>query len=77
MTQYKPSEVYNILKNIIESNDKIIANGGIPVSISILGERGIGKTTVCRELAKDLGRPFYKLNLAQLTEPSELNKFAF
>lgn len=71
-TQYKPSEIYNLLKDLIESNDKIMAKGGIPVSMSIVGERGIGKTTIPRELITDLGRSYYKLNLAQLTEPSEL-----
>jgi len=72
---YKPNEVYSILKDLTESNDKIIAKGGVPVSISLVGTHGIGKTTICRELATDLGRGYYKLNLAQLTEPSELIGF--
>lgn len=71
-TTYKPSEVYSLLSTLIESNDKIITNGGVPISVSIVGERGIGKTTIPRELIEDLGRTYYKLNLAQLTEPSEL-----
>lgn len=33
------------------------------------------KTTICREIASDLDRNFFKLNLAQLTEPSELIGF--
>lgn len=72
---YKPSETYNLLKNIILANDKIIAGGGLPVSISVVGVHGIGKTTVIRELAQDMGRDFFKLNLAQITEPSELIGF--
>lgn len=72
---FKPSEVYSILKDTIEANDKIMKSGGIPVSISVVGEPGMGKTTICRELAQDLKRGFYKLNLAQLTEPSELIGF--
>lgn len=71
-TAYKPSDVYNTLKSLIEANDKIMSNGGVSVSASIIGERGIGKTTIVRDLANDLGRGIYKLNLAQLTEPSEL-----
>ena len=73
--EYKPSEVYNILHNIIESNDKIMENGGLPVSISVVGVHGIGKTTIIRELANDMGRDFFKLNLAQITEPAELIGF--
>lgn len=72
---YKPSETYSILKEIIEANDKIIKTGGNPVSISVVGVHGIGKTTVIRELAEDMGRDFFKLNLAQITEPSELIGF--
>lgn len=75
VTNYKPSEVYNVLKGLIESNDKIIEKGGIPVSMSVVGVHGIGKTTVIRELAEDLGRDFFKLNLSQITEPSELIGF--
>lgn len=43
VTNYKPSETYNILKGIIEANDKIIAKKGVPVSISVVGVHGIGK----------------------------------
>lgn len=75
VTNYKPSEVYNILKGIVESNDKIMEKGNTPVSISVVGVHGIGKTTVIRELASDLGRDFYKLNLSQITEPAELIGF--
>lgn len=74
-TNYKPSEVYNLLKNIIESNDKIMASGGKPVSISLVGPHGIGKTTVIRELAEDMNRDYFKLNLSQITEPAELIGF--
>jgi len=71
-TSYTPSETYNILKSIIESNDKIIASGGIPVSVSVIGERGIGKSTVQKELAADMDRGFMKVSLAQYTQPEEL-----
>jgi len=71
-TTYKPNETYNILKSLVEANDAIMKAGGVPVSVSLVGTPGLGKTTICRELARDLNRDFFKLNLAQLTEPSEL-----
>jgi adenylate kinase family enzyme len=71
-TTYKPNETYNILKSLVEANDTIMKAGGVPVSVSLVGTPGLGKTTICRELAADLNRDFFKLNLAQLTEPSEL-----
>jgi len=61
---YTPSETGNIIRTMIDANDKIMAKGGIPVSMSIVGSPGLGKTTVCREIASDMGRGFFKLNLA-------------
>ena len=75
--EYKPSEVYNIIKSTIEANDKINKSGGTPISISVIGERGIGKSTIQKELAEDMGRQFKKISLAQLTEPSELIGYYF
>jgi len=72
ITTYKPGETYTLLIKIVKANDEIMKNGGNPISVSLIGERGIGKTTLCRDLANDLNRDLYKLNLAQLTEPSEL-----
>lgn len=71
-TQYKPGEAYELLKRAIIANDKIISNGELPVAFSVIGSHGIGKTTVIREVVQDLGKDFYKLNLAQITEPAEL-----
>lgn len=71
-TTYKPGETYTLLTKLVKANDEIMKNGGNPISVSLIGERGIGKTTLCRDLANDLNRDLYKLNLAQLTEPSEL-----
>jgi MoxR-like ATPase len=72
VTTYSPNETLSILKDLISANDKIMETGGVPISLSLVGTPGLGKTTICRELAKELNRDFYKLNLAQLTEPSEL-----
>ena len=72
VTTYTPNETLGILKDIIAANDKLMEQGNVPISLSLVGTPGLGKTTICRELARDLNRDFYKLNLAQLTEPSEL-----
>ena len=71
-TIYKPSEVQDLLESLITSNDSLMKSGQLPVSLSLVGPPGIGKTTIVRELTTKLKRGFYKLNLAQLTEPSEL-----
>ena len=71
-SNYSPNEIKELIKDIINANDILIEKGEIPISLSIEGEPGIGKTTVIRETVNELNRPLYKLNLAQLTEPSEL-----
>lgn len=74
-TTYTPSGVYEFMTKMITSNDKLMAQGKAPVSLSISGVHGIGKSTICKEVAEDMKRGFFKLNLAQLTEPSELLGF--
>lgn len=72
---YKPSEVYNNLKGVLEANDKLIAKGQLPISVSLIGPHGIGKTTIVRELATEMGKPFFKLNLSQIQEVGELQGY--
>jgi GTPase SAR1 family protein len=72
VTTYRPNETADLLKTLIAANDTIMTKGGVPISVSLVGTPGLGKTTICKELCQDLGRDIYKLNLAQLTEPSEL-----
>ena len=72
ITTYKPSETADLLKSLIAANDTLMSKNEVPISVSLVGTPGLGKTTICRELCQELGRDYYKLNLAQLTEPSEL-----
>lgn len=74
-TSYKPNATIEILTKMVKANDQIMAKGGLPIAVSLIGPHGIGKSTVCKEVASSLGRGFFKLNLAQLTEPSELQGF--
>lgn len=42
-TTYTPSGVYEFMTDMITSNDKLMAQGKAPVSLSISGVHGIGK----------------------------------
>ena len=44
-TTYKPNETYKMLVDVVKANDEIMNSGGNPISVSLIGERGIGKTT--------------------------------
>lgn len=67
-----PKETFNALRELFKANDRLIEKGEVPVSVSIIGEHGIGKTTVCKDAVLSTGKNFYKLSLAQYTEPAEL-----
>lgn len=69
---YTPNEMIQLLKDTFAANDRLISIGEIPVSIGIVGEHGIGKSEVSKQACIDTARPFYKLNVGQLTEPAEL-----
>jgi len=70
--EFTLKEIKPILKYIIENNKKIQENGQFPVSICTCGESGVGKTSVMEQIANELNMQFVKLNLAQITDPSEL-----
>jgi signal recognition particle GTPase len=61
-------ELKDFLKHIITNNQYIQSQGKIPVSVSVTGEAGTGKTSSILELAQELDLQVVKLNLAQLEE---------
>jgi MoxR-like ATPase len=72
ITTRTPNQTMSTLKDLFKANDELIAQGKLPLTVSLIGEHGIGKSTVCQEAAVASNKGYYKLNLAQLTEPSEL-----
>jgi nucleoside-triphosphatase THEP1 len=73
--QLNSEELKTFLKHIVSNNKHIQAQGKIPVSVSVTGEAGTGKTSTIIELAHELGLQIVKLNLAQLEEVGDLVGF--
>lgn len=69
------SELKEFLGHIIENNRYLQSNGKGPVSVEVIGESGIGKTSAIIQLADELGLDFVKLNLAQIEEIGDLVGF--
>lgn len=69
------NELKQFLNHIIENNRFIQSQGKIPVSIEVIGESGIGKTSAIIQLAKELDFNFVKLNLSQIEEIGDLVGF--
>lgn len=71
----KSSLITEFLTHIINNNREIQKRGLVPVSVEVVGEAGLGKTTVIEDLAKNLGLNFVKLNLAQIEELGDIIGF--
>jgi len=69
------NELKQFLTHIIENNRFIQEQSKIPVSIEVIGESGIGKTSSIIQLAKELKLNFVKLNLSQIEEIGDLVGF--
>lgn len=69
------NELKGFLTHIINNNQYIQEQGKTPVSIEVVGESGIGKTSSILQLAQETNLNFVKLNLAQIEELGDLVGF--
>jgi hypothetical protein len=69
------TELKGFVNHIITNNRYLQNNNKGPVSIEVVGESGIGKTSTIVELAKENNLNFVKLNLAQIEELGDLVGF--
>ena len=69
------TELKGFVNHIIENNRFLQKSGKNPVSVEVVGESGIGKTSSIVELAEDNKLKFVKLNLAQIEELGDLVGF--
>ena len=69
------NELKAFLGHMISNNRHIQAQGKNPVSVEIIGESGLGKTSSVIQLAQESGLNFVKLNLAQIEELGDLVGF--
>jgi hypothetical protein len=68
-------ELEDFLEHIITNNRYLQEQDKSPVSIEVVGESGIGKTSVIIQLAKKHDLDFVKLNLSQIEEIGDLVGF--
>lgn len=69
------NELKDFLGHIISNNKFLQSQGKSPVSVEVIGESGIGKTSAIIQLAKEQNLNFVKLNLAQIEEIGDLVGF--
>jgi hypothetical protein len=69
------SEIKLFLEHIITNNRHIQEKGMTPVATEVIGDSGLGKTSLVLQVAKDLDIDCVKLNLAQIEEIGDLVGF--
>ena len=65
-------EVKNILRYIIKNNRTLQEKGQYPVTVSLCGNAGLGKTSICDQLAEEMDANYVKLSLSMISDPSDL-----
>jgi hypothetical protein len=75
LVSINPNELKDFLNHIITNNRHLQDNGKGPVSVEVIGDSGIGKTSSIVQLADELDLNFVKLNLAQIEEIGDLVGF--
>jgi hypothetical protein len=68
-------DLKGFVNHIITNNRFLQSEGKPPVSVEVVGESGIGKTSTILEIAKENKLNFVKLNLAQIEELGDLVGF--
>ena len=68
-------EAKQFLKHIVNNNRFLQSQNKPPVSVEVVGDSGIGKTSTIVQLANELDLHFVKLNLAQIEELGDLVGF--
>jgi len=68
-------ELKDFIKHIVDNNRFLQNSGKNPVSIEVVGDSGIGKTSTILQLADELNLNCVKLNLAQIEELGDLVGF--
>ena len=73
--QLNIDELKGFLSHMIKNNQHIQEQGKVPVTINIVGDAGLGKTSAILQMAKESDMDMVKLNLAQFEELGDLIGF--
>lgn len=68
-------EIKDALKFIINNNKRLNSEGKKTTSVEVIGESGIGKTSMIIQLAEELEMDFVKLSLSQMEELGDMIGF--
>ena len=61
-------EIKTTLNYLLNNNLDLVEQGLDKIAINLVGEAGIGKTSVIKQLAEERGAGYKRLNLSELEE---------
>lgn len=61
-----------VLNYILDNNEKLQEQGLNKITVELIGDAGLGKTSLVEQIATKRGMKFVKINLAQLEETGDL-----
>lgn len=68
-------EIKEFIKYHIENNKILVSEGQLPLAISISGEAGMGKSSLPKEIAEEIGMRYCKLVPQQCGEVSDFQGY--
>ena len=61
-----------VINYILDNNENLQAEGKGKITVEIIGDAGLGKTSLIEQIAQERGARFVKINLSQLEEVGDL-----
>jgi hypothetical protein len=74
-TRLSSEELKDVIKYLVQNNQQLQAEGKKTNAVEIVGEAGLGKTSLIYQLADELNYGMVKLSLAQIEETADLLGF--
>ena len=66
------SEIKTTINYLLDNNKALVEKGLDKIAVNIVGQAGIGKTAIIKEIAKERGAGYQRLNLSELEEVGDL-----
>ena len=62
------AEIKSTINYLLDNNKALVEKGLDKIAINIVGQAGIGKTAIIKEIAQERGAGYQRLNLSELEE---------
>lgn len=69
------ADIKEMVKTLVSTNDRLVKDNQKRISLEIIGEAGLGKTSIVHQVGREMGKKVIKVNLSQLDELGDLVGF--